>query len=279
MTQQNTAPANETNSEKKSNFVNTRCGSYFSNDSCLILGYSSDGYGRSFATVQFAPRFPETRNRAPRKGEKIYDYENLIFVPIDSQNIEDFLGMTKKMLVDNTIGEVSIRVGNEGNEKLLRLIRTSSLDGYKGEGPSDEFILYVEANVGDATFTSQFPFECKVLTYYKDITQVKEDDSTNGAINERTNTMMKVFVRWLSRMAEVLETPLDYIPARQAYNYSKARERHPMGNTNGRVVSRRGAPTGNANGAPAANAAPQQAEATSYEGGWGGTDEDPDLPF
>ena len=274
MTQQNNTATNATE-EKKSNFVNTRCGSYFSDDSCLILGYSSDGYGRTFATVQFAPRFPETRGRAPRKGEKIYDYDNLIFVSIDAQNLEDFLGMTKKMLSDPTIGEVGIRTGNEGNEKNLRLIRTSSLEGYKGDSPSDEFVLYVEANVGDAQFNAQFPFNCKELTYYKDLTAVKEGEA--DSITERTNTGIKVFARWLSRMAEILQTPLDYIPSRQAVNYRNARERqHTMGNSNGRVVTRRGAPTGNAT-ASQQNAG--QTQTTSYEEGWGGKTDDDDLPF
>lgn len=277
MTQQNNAAtnANNTTEEKKSNFVNTRCGSYFSDDSCLILGYSSDGYGRTFATVQFAPRFPETRGRAPRKGEKIYDYDNLIFVSIDSQNLEDFLDMVKKMVVNKEIGEVGIRTGSEGNEKNLRLIRTSSLEGYKGNGPSDEFVLYVETNVGEAQFNAQFPFNCKELTYYKDLTVVKEGES--DSIVERTNTGIKVFVRWLNRMAEVLQTPLDYIPSRQAANYRNARERqHPMGNSNGRVVTRRGAPTG---GAAQGQQNGGQAPATSYEAGWGGQAEDGDLPF
>jgi DNA-binding Lrp family transcriptional regulator len=278
MTQQNNAN-NNTNSnateEKKSNFVNTRCGSYFSDDSCLILGYSSDGYGRTFATVQFAPRFPETRGRAPRKGEKIYDYDNIIFVGINSSDLEDFLDMVKKMVVNKEIGEVGIRTGGEGNEKNLRLIRTSSLEGYKGEGPSNEFILYVESSVGNAQFNAQFPFSCKELTYYKDLTAVKEGEA--DSIVEKTNTMLKVFVRWLNRMAEVLQTPLDYIPIRQAVNYRNAREqRKPMGNSNGRVVTRRGAPNQQNGGGQAP--AQQQAE-TSYEAGWGGTADDGDLPF
>lgn len=278
MTTQNNAN-NNTNTaaaeEKKSNFVNTRCGSYFSDDSCLILGYSSDGYGRTFANVQFAPRFPETRGRAPRKGEKIYDYDNLIFVSINSSDLEDFLSMVVKMMANKEIGEVGIRTGGEGNEKNLRLIRTSSLEGYQGSEPSDDFVLYVETNVGEAQFNAQFPFNCKELTYYKDLKAMKEGES--DAIVEKNNTMLKVFVRWLKRMAEVLQTPLDYIPSRQAANYQRARERqHPMGNSNGRVVSRRGDPTG---GAAQGQQGGQAAQAPSYEQGWGGQQEDGDLPF
>lgn len=278
MTQQNNANNNTGSTateEKKSNFVNTRCGSYFSDESCLILGYSSDGYGRTFATVQFAPRFPETRGRAPRKGEKIYDYDNIIFVSINSSDLEDLLGMVKKMIANKEIGEVGIRTGGESNEKNLRLIRTSSLEGYKGEGPSDEFVLYVESNVGNAQFNAQFPFNCKELTYYKDLTVVKEGES--DSIVEKTNTMLKVFVRWLGRMSEVLQTPFDYIPSRQAANYRNARERRqPMGNSNGRVVTRRGAPNQQQNGS---GQAPAQQQETSYESGWGSTTDDEDLPF
>lgn len=275
-----TAPANNNSSAaaetKESRYVNTRCASFFSDDSCLILGYSSDGYGRNFATVQFAPRFPETRGRNPRKGEKIYDYENIIFVSIDALNLQKFAYMVKKLLADKNIGEVGIRTGSENNEKSLRLIRTSSLDGYKGDGPSDEFVLYVESTVDNATFTAQFPFNNEELVYYKDLTTKQEGDAEGSdEISESFNAHLKAFVTWLFKSTEVVMMPLDYIPARQAANYRYARDhRAPMGNSNGRVISRRGAPT--QGGAAQGN---QQQQAPSYAEGWGGQADEGDLPF
>lgn len=264
---------NNNNNNNTTKYTTVKSISMYSQSSAMILGYSSDGFGRSYGTITLAPRFEETKGKDPERGQKIYDYDNSIFVSLDAFNLKRLNMLLSSMLSGTAIGEVEVKTGTDTNGCSVRVIRDSSLEGYKGKEVSLDFTLYVEKTTGDNTVACEFNFTAEQMTALVDVVG-KPTNATSDEIDLGiSNISMEVFADWVAVAAKAVLSPLDYISLKTKHlgGASSNGGSRPQ-QTSGRFISRRGT----------SNSAAANSDATAAESNtpWQETEEgDEDLPF
>ena len=189
---------------------------YNNETSALRLGLSSDGYGRKYASIRMAPVFKEMAGKVPTKGELVYDYDNMVFV---SLNVEE-MSQLKYFISMLAVTEAGIESEKKDKTLLsdfevtatktskLRLVRASSVDETgdgKGYGDPMDFMLFISRS---DDVTCCFKFKSQKASIFKDLQMpLKKGDDE---IVLQTNFAFSVFCDWVTETYRQMVSAIDY---------------------------------------------------------------------